>query len=132
MPRRTENMKQEKTIKYLGFTIKCLLLSEDEKAPVIYGIPFREGSAGGVVKGDDNSFTVWFSDIPTMDALVHETYHLFCYIMEVMNGDNCFTWNELNAEIYAYNFHALYDEISDTFISMPLYKKIYNMKKALN
>ena len=85
-------MKQEKTIKYLCFTIKCLLLSEDENCTHIGDTQFREGSAGGVAKSDDNSFTVWFSDIPTMDALVHETYHLFCYIMEVMNGDNYFTW----------------------------------------
>ncbi len=122
-------MRQQRTIEYLGFTIRCLLLSKEEDAPTIYGEVFREDAVGGVARSDGNEFTVWFRDIPPMNAMVHETYHLFCYLMETMNGETLFAWSELNTEIYAYGFHTLFNRVSDTFTGMQLYKRMYDEYK---
>lgn len=118
-------MRQQRTIEYLGFTIRCLLLSKDEDAPTIYGVVFREDAVGGVARSDENQFTMWFRDVPMINALVHETYHLFCYLMETMNGETPFTWEELNSEVYAYCIHTLYTKVADTFCGMPLYDKLF-------
>ena len=92
-----------------------------------------KGACGGCYdKPDENfNFKVWFSldkCIPNIRSISHECWHLFMTILNYV--DNCnHTFEELNNEIYAYNFHILFGRVFDCIVNSKAGSKAIELNK---
>ena len=88
---------------------------------------FAETASAGVYDEPDENFTfkMWFKieeDPLGLKIIAHECWHLF---MSIMNHVDKFehTFEELNNEIYAYNFHKLVGDVLDALFSTKTYSR---------
>lgn len=91
---------------------------------------FREDAIAGVYPHEDNSpvFKIWFKKTITQESLVHECWHLFMTMLMVMDNDPHY-FEELNNEIYAYNFHSLVTNVLETATGMKAYTDYFMEKE---
>ena len=113
-------MIETKQINFNVFRIKLELRDDIPKG-------YCDDSFGGVDchPNKNGIFRIWFKTIPRWDVIAHEIWHLFFTIMSNADSYN-HTFDELNNEIYAYNFQHLYDLILTSLRNMKLYKKCYD------
>ena len=90
---------------------------------------FREEALAGVYSEiTDNTVRVWFKGPVTQDAIVHEAWHLFHKTLAAMDNQLHY-FDDLNSEIYAYEFQWLCGKLLELITSMDLYKTLYNQSK---
>ena len=113
-------MTESKTLHWLTFDVK-LELHED--------VPegYNENALAGVddEADDDGRFRIWFKGITTIDAVVHETWHLFFIIM-AFSDSHAVRFDELNRELYAYSFQHLFNMVHDNLTGMRLYRRLWD------
>ena len=113
-------MKEHKHIKLFTFNITVEMFDDiPEDMP--------EYADGGVYdEPDDNfNFKVWFSfvrGIPKLQYIAHECWHLYMTVLKHIDS-NEHAFEELNNEIYAYNFQDLFQNVLDALLSSKIYKK---------
>lgn len=112
---------ERKTFEFLSFSIAVEIWDKpwDEDSENIFGCCCFD------LRGD-GYFTVRFLMIDSplkLEALVHETWHLFMSIMK-MADTHYHSFEELNQEIYAYNFQVLHSKILDIVLKSKSYKKL--------
>ena len=80
--------------------------------------------------GDDEVFRIWFSmkeELPSLTSVVHECWHLFMAVMNYVDKHE-HTFEEMNNEIYAYNFHLLFSKVLDSILESKMYQR-YSKKE---
>lgn len=109
--------------KYFSFLTFKVVVELREDVPE----GFNEVAAAGCHDEPDDKgrFRLWFSfkeDIPSFGTIAHESWHLFMTIMYYIDKfDHSF--EELNSEMYAYNFHILFSTILDIVLGSDTAKK---------
>ena len=119
-------MIEKKKFEFLSYTI---VVEIRDKPPT----KWDERACGGCYdKPDENiNFRIWFSldkNIPNIRTIAHECWHLFMTIMNYIDKFN-HTFEELNNEIYAYNYHILFGNVFDCVINSKAYSKILESKE---
>lgn len=74
---------------------------------------------------DKGNFVVWFTldkGAPGLKTIAHECWHLFMTILNHVDKYN-HTFEELNNEIYAYNFHMLFNSILESIFVTKGYQR---------
>lgn len=105
----------KKSFNFMGFIVEVYITDSAPNG-------FREDSVAGVYPHEDNSpvFKIWFRKTLTQEMLVHECWHLYMTMLMVMDSSPHY-FEELNNEIYAYNFHSLVMNVLDTATGMKVY-----------
>ena len=120
-------MKEKKYFEVMTFKV-CLELRDDVPKD------FAEKAVGGVYDlPDDNMvFRMWFNTsngTPGLRIISHECWHLFMTIMNYIDKHE-HTFEELNNEIYAYNFHKLFNDVIGNMFNMKMYQKALAEEEA--
>jgi len=83
----------------------------------------------------DRTFRMWFLmkneddySLPSLKIIAHECWHLFMTIMNHVDKWE-HTFEELNNEIYAYNFHMLFSMVLDSILDSKSYRKMAEEKE---
>lgn len=109
---------ERKSFRFLGFTVLVELRDNPPEG-------FLEKTAGGCFDDPDDKgrFRVWFlGDLPPLKVISHECWHLYMTILGYMDTHE-HTFEELNNEIYAYNFNILFENVLTLLFSMKRYQK---------
>lgn len=122
-------MWEVKKTTFLDVPLTVMLGKENEKAPSRSG--HNDTSSGGVFYDEeDKELKIYFKGLVKDYVLIHEVYHCFCAAM-ILIGDQSNSWEEVTKEIYAYNFHSLYNLVLETVTTMKSYKKMWKEKDTI-
>ena len=116
-------MIERKTIEVLTFTVIVELRDTTPKG-------FADIACGGCYDEPDEQcrFKIWFSTkfgTPGLKIIAHECWHLYMTVLKHIDKHD-HTFEELNTEIYAYNFHKMFDDVLDCLFNMKEYQKLDN------
>lgn len=114
-------IKGKKRIQFLVFDIDVMIRDDVPEN-------FNEASQGGIYtrksnKDDSIVLVIWFKDVADMNIMCHECYHLFMRMLELID-DGAYSFNELNSEIYAYEFGMLCQRVLNVVRSFPYYQEL--------
>ncbi len=121
--------KGKKTLSFLSFKIEVNLRDDVPS-------PFDKHCDGGIYnkvnkEGGTTAIVIWFKDLPSMETVTHECYHLFMRVLEFIDGQ-AYTFKEMNSEIYAYQFGGLCQGVLDALRSFPYYHALLDAIEEKN
>ena len=86
---------------------------------------FLENAAGGCYDEPDEKMTfhIWFKGgAPGLKVIAHECWHLFMTVMGYIDPHE-HDFPELNSEIYAYNWHEMFNNVLSCLFNMRRYQE---------